>query len=368
MLTQWKERLSDLLAAPDEVPAPLSVPDKWIGHSVMHKAIRRGNVALACAAGTAMLTIDRSGLWKRLMTIACEDVGIGDEEVLIACAAAADDGPWRTRMGEARVVTTLCRLLAEAEKDRSADNMICAARTHPGLEHFREMAGSRPVAERLELVEDKALPLPARAVAAWYASGVEWWPERRVGPGDLDGLLDACQGLGASADLVAATRIAVRKVHEPIVLMPALLSSAARGSVCETIPWEPPPAEPINGLPPCVFDRFTRTGKQAIARFARENEPVRTLLETLAPDRRWSAVMAYGVFHAEGGRLGKRLVWRDAPMLERLGLEADFLPEGIGPDDFTRLIATVESQLDHLNAIRARIVADTFPPAQGQLL
>ena len=36
-------------------------------------------------------------------------------------------------MGEARVVTTLCRLLAEAEKDRSADNMICAARTHPGL-------------------------------------------------------------------------------------------------------------------------------------------------------------------------------------------------------------------------------------------
>lgn len=312
-----------------------------------------------------MLGLDRAGLWKRLMTTACEDVGIGDQDAMIACAAAADHLPWR---GDVRAVVTVCRLLAEATKDRSADNLITAARAHPGLEEFRAMAGSRPVADRLRLVEDVALPLPGRAVAAWYASGVEWWPEKRVGPGDLPGLLDTCQRLGASPALAAASRVAVRVVHEPIVLMPVLLAAVMEDGPSQVVTWDPPPAASVNGIPLHTFDRFTRVGKTAVTIFASKNAAVMAVLDGMVPDRRWAAVTAYAVFHAEGGRLGKRRLWSDALALERLGQEADFLPEGIGPDDFTRLIETVESQLPDLNRIRARLLADAIPPAQGQLL
>lgn len=208
MLTIWKERLADQLVSPGEMPPPLALPDKWIGLSVVHKAIRRGDAALASAAATALLTMDRASLWKTLLTTAFEDIGIGDEAAVIACAAAAEDTSWRAKLGEARVLVTRCRMMADAVKDRSSDNLITAARAHPGLEDYREMAGSRPVADRLRMVEDTALPLPARAIAAWFGSGVDWHGVRRVDPGDLAGLLETYQRLGASPELVAATRVA----------------------------------------------------------------------------------------------------------------------------------------------------------------
>ncbi len=369
MLTQWKECLADRLIDPDEIPSPLTLPDKWVGHSVLHKAIRRGDPALACAVGATLLNIDRSGIWRQLLTIAFEDVGIGDETAAITCAAVADDPAWRAKVGgDARVVATICTMLAEAVKERSSDELICAARSHPGLEEYREMAGGRPLADRLRLVEDTALPLAARAISAWYSSGVEWYPEKRVGPGDLDGLLETYQRLGATPNFTEATRIAVRRVRQPIVLFPALLSTVIRDLPSDIVVTEPPPSVLINGVPAHAFDRFTRTGKAAISMFAKRNTAIRTMLDGLVPDNRWSSVMAFAVFYAEGSVLTKRRMWRDTLELERLGHETDYLAEGISPDDFRALIDLTGTQLPDLNQIRARLAADADQPAHGQLL
>lgn len=132
----------------------------------------------------------------------------------------------------------------------------------------------------------------------------------------------------------------------------------------EIVTKEPPPTTMINGIPLHAYDRFTRIGKAAISCFASKNAAVREVLDGLVSDRRWAAVTAYAVFHAEGGRLGKRRLWRDALALEQLGQEADF--QGIVAEDFTRLITTVEAELPDLNRIRARLIAEANPPAQGQ--
>lgn len=370
MLDIWKERLADQLVSPGEVPAPLAVLDKWIAHSLVHKAVRRGDTALAGAAGVTLLGLDRGGLWKTLLTTAFEDVGIGDEAVMIICAAANDDPSWRTRVGgDGRVVATLCRMLADAPKDRSSDNLITAARAHPNLEDYRAMAGSCPVPDRLRMVEDTSLPLAGRAIAAWFGSGVDWYGVRRVGPGDLAGLLETFARLGVGPDLIAATRIAVRKVHEPITLMPALLSAEALGASSVIITVLAPPAASVHGIPLYAFDRFTRLGKHALAIFASKNTALRSVLDGLVPDRRWGHVTALAAFYAEGGRLyGRRRLWRDALALEKLVVDADFMPEGIDANAAAHLIETVESQLPDLNSIRARLVADTNPPAQARLL
>src|ERR1700693_2621904 len=47
----------------------------------------------------------------------------------------------------------------------------------------------RSVARRLEFVADPTLSLPECALAAWHSSGVEERGERRVGPGDLGGVM-----------------------------------------------------------------------------------------------------------------------------------------------------------------------------------
>lgn len=370
MLDRWKERLADQLVRPDEVPAPLAVIDRWGCHSLVHKAVRRGDAALAGAVGITLLGLDKVGLFKTLLTTAFEDCGIGDEATMIMCAAAADDPSWRERVGgDVRVVVSLCRLLAEAPKDRSSDNLITAARAHPGLEQYREMAGSRSVADRLRMVADAALPLSARAIAAWFGSGCDWYGVRRVGPGDLAGLLAAYGRLGVDPDLIAATRIAIRKVHEPITLMPGLLSAEARGAPSEIVTAPAPPTTMVNGIPLHAYDRFTRLGKHALAIFASKNAAMRMVLDGFVPDRRWAHVTALAAFHSEGGRLyGKRRLWRDALALEALGQEADCLPEGIAADDFTRIIETVESQLPDLDRIRKRLLSEITPPAQAHLL
>jgi hypothetical protein len=53
------------------------------------------------------------------------------------------------------------------------------------------------LAQRIKLVGDATLSLPTRAIATWYASGVEWGKERRIGLGDLGRLMGAFRELGS---------------------------------------------------------------------------------------------------------------------------------------------------------------------------
>ena len=78
-------------------------------------------------------------------------------------------------------------------------------------------AGS--VHARIDMAADATLPVTVRATAAWYASGIEWGREQRVGPGDLENLLATFQDLGAPGALLEATRIAARRTREPITIM-----------------------------------------------------------------------------------------------------------------------------------------------------
>lgn len=52
--------------------------DRWVLASSMQKAIRRGHVETAKAAGAGLWSADKSSFWRRLHTTALEDLGIGD--------------------------------------------------------------------------------------------------------------------------------------------------------------------------------------------------------------------------------------------------------------------------------------------------
>ncbi|MBB6249524.1 hypothetical protein [Nitrospirillum iridis] len=357
MLDLYRNSLSSFLVSLDEIMEPLALPDKWIGLSVLQKAIRRGDTAKAAGAALALLPLDRSGLWRRLLTIAFEDVGIGDENAVAMCAAAVEHSAWRAEMGgDARVAVTLCKLLAEGVKDRSADHLICAARSHPAWEDAREAAGNRSLTDRLRMVEDASLPIGDRITAAWFASGVEWYPERRVGAGDLDGLMDAFESAGAAPGIVAATRIGIRRVGHPVVLVPAMLSAVTNG---EPHRWEArsvPQETCVNGLPLHAYDQFTRLGKAAIARFVRQNNAVRTVLERFVPDRRWEAATGLGVFFAEGSQVAKRRLWCNAINPEHLGREADFESQGVDMSAADPAINVVGENLQDLNRIRTELL------------
>jgi hypothetical protein len=169
---------------PDAVePLPC---DRWLAASALQKAIRRGDALTAQRAVRTLYRYDPRSAWRRLLVIACEDIGIGALGAVIVTTLRSATAKTRDEAGgdEAAALQT-AQMLAAAPKDRSADLLFAAVLHDPALENARSKCRSVSLARRLEFVSDPTSSLPERALAAWHSSGVEERGERRVGPGDL---------------------------------------------------------------------------------------------------------------------------------------------------------------------------------------
>ena len=310
-------------------------------------------------AERAAVTLHRvrgKGIWRRFLVIAFEDIGVASVDALIETTTACEP-VWRESMGgEEPALRHAVRLLANAPKDRSPDHLIGIAFCHPAFEDAREQVGAVSLARRIDRVADTSKPLPERAIAAWYASGIECGDERRVGLGDLNGLMHAFRHLGVLAELIAATRIAAIRTRKPIVIMTPLLwlaaSAAANRQVVDGLL---PPVKMIGDIPGYALDKHTAIGKAAIHRLARENRAVREVLSIHVPEYRANAVACMAAFHVDAAPVSRRFEWTGSAELERLGVEADMAKVGVPSEGVSPLLAVVRGNLDCLNAIRAEL-------------
>jgi hypothetical protein len=344
---------------PKNLPPPLILPDGWITRSVLQKAIRRGEIDLAGRAARTLWHTAPDAAWKRMLGISYEDVGVGNLDAVLATTAAASS-KWRKSLGTDEVVAVaVARMLAAAVKDRGAEGLACAAANHPSLGSYRHLLTTLAIPHVLGMVLDTTLPLVERATAAWHASGVDLWPNRRVGPGDLPALLQTYRKLGAPEETLGAVAMALRRVREPMfVIFPLLVLAMDDGCVIDS---PLPPSPMVGDVPLCALDKFTRTGKAAIARLASSTPAICAALNDLLPARLWAKATGYGTFYAEGGRVRPKRVWRDSGAIERLGIEADFLSIGFPADCISGFLALVETELPNLNAIRAELLATAYP-------
>lgn len=339
------------------IPPPLALPDKWIAVSCLQKLIRRAEVDLAGRAAVTLWQIDRTALWKRLLVIAFEDIGIGDIDAVLTTTAATS-AAWRKTVGDdPSVAVGVARMLASAVKNRGTESLWTTAAGNPAFAPCRGIVGSLSIPEKLAMVADLALPLPERAVAAWYASGVDHWPSNRVGRGDLPALLETYRMLGAPEHVLGATAMAIRKVREPIFTVFPLLAMIADRKTIIDIP--PPPMAMVGDVPLCCLDGFTRTGKAAIKRFATANPAVSSMLNDLLPPMRWPAATAYAVFYCQSALITPKLAFKNAMAIEHLGIETDFLSVGFPDDAIPAFLKVVEAELPDLDSIRARMLAPT---------
>jgi MgsA AAA+ ATPase C terminal len=145
---------------------PLSCPvtaDRWIAKSILQKSIRRGDADTARRAAATLLQQDRSALWRRLVVIAFEDIGIGCIEAVIA-AVAVTDAKFRRQTGDDQVLASLVALMCEAPKDRSSDYLAVAVQ-HPRLASAARHLAMFSPAELMEQAFDPGLNLFTRSLA-----------------------------------------------------------------------------------------------------------------------------------------------------------------------------------------------------------
>jgi hypothetical protein len=271
-LAEIRRRLEPEIICEPRPLIPSLVADPWIVSSTLQKSLRRGETELAQRAVLTLLAFRGSAIWNRLMLIAFEDIGLGAPDLVAATVAAGVDSAWRKSVGgDAAVARYFIRRMADAPKDRSADYLICSATDHPGKKEARYSYERSSLADNLWSVADKSLPLIHRAIATWVAGGVE-----RSTKGDLTALLQSFRSMGAPDELVAATSIAALRLREPIVLMVPLVWCAAETDGPPTACRQPVPGTAfIGGVPLYALDKHTRVGREAIRRFAQENDAAR---------------------------------------------------------------------------------------------
>ena len=319
-LFQTKHLFAQELVSSRKLDIEPLLADQWVTISLLQKSIRRSEVETAQRAAFTLFAQKGSAIWRRFMVIAFEDVGAASPDAVAMSVAASTDSSWRRKSGgDLPIAVQLARVLAEAPKSRSAEHLITSAQHHPSLAKARMLRGATSLTDQLAAVINQNASLTERAVAVWCVSGIGWVAEKRA-KADLPALLDRSRSLGVPDELVTATGIAAQKTREPITLMVPLVWLAATRHSHHTISKSEVPATKIvDGVPMYSLDKHTRLGREAIRRFASENDEVRETLARCVPAARRNDAAYMAAFYADAAPLAIKLVWKGADELEEFG-------------------------------------------------
>lgn len=333
---------------------PLAI-DHWIAASWLQKAIRRGDVDLADEAAKALYGFRGKNTFKRLLIIAFEDVGIGSTAAVSAAVSmSCDQAEYRDVESEGFAAGELTRILATAQKDRSAELLISAINCHPSLAALRDSVGSMDAGQCLAIIADHAATLHRRAAATVAAAGFEH-SDRKVFAANLDNVLSAFSDLDVPSQLLRVVRRAAFRTREPMAILLPLLWLALPLGRHETINDPVPATKITHGLPLYAFDKHTRLGKIAIHQLVRENADVRRVLAAHVAKAQCGVAACMAAFYADGAPISGRLAWPNGTEIEKLGLEGDLFRVGVPLEAAAPLVAAVRDNLDHLNDIRERL-------------
>jgi hypothetical protein len=331
--------------------------DPWSASSLLQKAIRRSEVELARSAARTLYRQRGVAVFRRLCTIAVEDIGIADAGLLHEVTRIGTDKALRAVLGsDAELIDDLTSQLALATKDRSADYLYCAAtKLETALADQRELSG-QTFDRLIELAVDDGAPLPRRAVAALLACTDPGEIEGRLNADRVERLLDAI-----SVKLLPLTDAVLnlaRSRGEPFCIMLPLIWSrwsyfGAEAAVAED---ELPVSEFVRGVPLYIFDKHTAVGRHAIKRFSRENDKVASALQAWVPFQCRTHVAEIAAFYADAAPVARRLDWPTGSLLKHMGSTADMIGAGCAFEGHRPVFETVQENLPHLNRLRAHLI------------
>jgi len=92
--------------------------------SAWQKAIRRGDEVLACASAMSLWKVDRNYVWRRIRSIAMEDVSVANLELVAQVVAISSKAALRDRIGDRKVLNHLTRMLARSPKCRTGCELL----------------------------------------------------------------------------------------------------------------------------------------------------------------------------------------------------------------------------------------------------
>jgi hypothetical protein len=337
---------------PDELPKRLAL-DPWATSSLLQKAIRRGEVELARRAASTLYHQRGLGTFRRLCTIAVEDIGIADPELLAEVVRLATDKQLRALIGaDAAILCELTGRMALAVKDRSADYLISAVTRLDTAKQEQKQLASFPADQLIKIAAADHLPLIRRGSAALLVSTAESAVGSRLLPKLVERLLDSLPVQSSSLSN-AVLRLASARGEPFCLLLPLLWSRWCHfGAKFTVTADEMPTVEFVNGIPLYTWDKHTAAGKSAIRRFARENGVVAAVLAKWVREHHRANATAIAAFYADAAPVARRLDWPTGTLLQQIGSCSDMMEAGCKLHGVAAVLQSVRDNLPHLNQLR----------------
>ena len=345
--------------------------DPWLASSLLQKSIRRGDFETALFAARSFYRHRGQGIFRRLSLCCFEDIGVADLKLVQYVTMLAVDKNYRQSIGsDEQLIYSTVQSMASAAKDRSTDHLLSLAQSSRELDDFREWCFGQSPAALSAIAVDAWVPIEKRAVALWCA--VASGPSLAFSRGEsLAVLLDAFLAAGLPSAITETALVGVNLIKEPIVLMLPIIAHTIQqlGMQTSIIQEQAPTVRLCQGVPTYCADRHTATGKAALRRFLTECHPVDEVVSKWVADRNAVEVVGYALFHVEGWVITNRLNWDQGRSLQHLGTHVDLIKSGCAPEGVDDVLAVVRANLDHLDAIRCRLLErKPKPPQQLDLL
>ena len=154
--------------------------DVWIWLSILHKAIRRGEVQTAINAAYTLITKDKKRFFNRISLVACEDVGMASPDAVAKVLLACSSGTWRREVGEMEVGLYLTTLLCTSVKTRISDAVFIACEKSSAFSAVRGLFGHASNTDLTAQIVDENNDLITRALALWFIAGTDKYPSDRL--------------------------------------------------------------------------------------------------------------------------------------------------------------------------------------------
>ena len=338
----------------DNSPANIIQLDPWTASSLLQKAIRRGETALAQRAAKALREYRGIAVWKRLITIAIEDVGIADLELVWDVVSLGTDKNLRELLGsDNNLLEAICGRLAEAQKDRSADYLYSAATKLPAASLEREVLRAASALDQLSIAADTGNPLIRRAVAAMLRCGGTDTSRRVMNESAVRELIVALPG-SCPNPLAQTVLTLARQRNDPFSLMLLLLWSRwdgtkdASGISSDPLPY----AEYFAGIPLYTFDKHTAVGKRSLRLLPQQSTELANLLAASVPVGQQADVALMAAFYADAVPLARRFEWSAGRLLEHIGLHADMMAAGCAYETVMPVVNCVRKNICLMNELR----------------
>lgn len=342
-------------------PLPRNTPT-WLLSSVLQKAIRRGDVSYAVTAATYLAELDPVRLWRRMVVISLEDVGLGDLETAAHVVWVSGKRVWRQKHGgEVAFARLMAKRLAQAPKSRDADDLLVWAGMHSDYQETRKSLAHLDENQLSEIVADEDRWIGERTIAGLYLAGTARLRGFDLAHryGSYKVLAGVYEQIGVPPDLLQVTTWAANKQTEAHPVSLPLIWLLNRCERAEVRDESALPLDVFEGIPTPAVDMHTRSGKQAISLYLSRSRELRVLLGSISSQERAARIVGCAVFRVEGHCVDRRVYGVGTQHLMHtadVGLVGGNL---LGPDHVRAVLDTVRDELPLLNEARRDVLGST---------